>query len=177
MKHFLRRTFVIDAFVGLAVSKKVILWYLKNCGMYTLSYYSTAARPLTAQEMEALLIQASANNKRDNITGCLIAYMGRFIQVLEGDKKTILALYDKIKKDVRHTDVIIFSEDDIEKRTFPDWGMAYYPIEDNAYNRTEFKQFKRNLLLLAQLSPTTNATALTFWKRMKFLISSPPEDL
>lgn len=145
--------------------------------MYTISYDSTAARDLSVNEMESLMEQARVNNKKLNITGCLIAHMGHFIQILEGEEEVIKSLYEKIKDDTRHTNVVTFSEDNINTRTFPDWGMAYYPIDDNELNRTEFEQFKRNLSLLADLSKTTNATALTFWKRMKFIISNPPENL
>lgn len=125
--------------------------------------------------MELLLEKSRESNAQNNITGCLIAYMGRFIQVLEGDKTVVQTLFEKIKADERHTNVVAFSEDDIDSRTFSGWGMAYYPVDDKEPNKNEFEQFKRNLLLLADLSNTTNATALTFWKRMKFLISNPPE--
>lgn len=71
----------------------------------------------------------------------------------------------------------MFSEDDIDKRTFPNWGMAYYPIDAKTTSKSEFEQFKRNLLLLADLTEPTHLTAKLFWDRTKFLISNPPKDL
>ena len=143
--------------------------------MHTLSYESKASKPLSTVEMEKLLEEARANNNKQDITGCLIYYLGTFMQVLEGEKEIIEALYAKIKKDERHTNVHMFSNDHIDLRTFPNWGMAYYPIDQNNTSKAEFEQFKRNLLLLSDLTFPNNPTALTFWKRMKFLISSPPD--
>ncbi|WP_373518739.1 BLUF domain-containing protein [Pricia sp.] len=42
------------------------------------------------------------------MTGCLIYYMGVFIQVLEGEKFNVLRLFKIIKKDKRHCEVHLF---------------------------------------------------------------------
>ena len=69
--------------------------------------------------------------------------------------------------------IYMFSTEKIEKRDFPNWGMAYYPIDENNTNVQEFEQFKRNLLLLGDLIEPSNVTARLFWTRIKLLISSP----
>ena len=83
---------------------------------YTLTYESEIVNPMDSHEMGLLLEQSRNNNKRDNITGCLIYYMGGFIQVLEGEKTKVLDLYEKIKLDERHKNVHMFSEDDDVER-------------------------------------------------------------
>lgn len=55
--------------------------------------------------------------------------------------------------------------------------MVYYPIDENTTTRSEFEQFKRNLLLLADLTEPTHVTAQLFWRRTKFLIANPPKAL
>ncbi|WP_051941898.1 BLUF domain-containing protein [Maribacter forsetii] len=142
--------------------------------MYTLTYESVATNALKASEMEELLEKARTNNIRDNITGCLIYYKGRFVQLLEGDKKKIEVLYEKLMTDPRHKNVTLFSDDEITKRTFPNWGMAYYPIDEDHTNKYEFEQFKRNLILLSDLVEPTNVTAKHFWKKIKTMIAEPP---
>ncbi|MDF4220796.1 MULTISPECIES: BLUF domain-containing protein [Maribacter] len=142
--------------------------------MYTLTYESVATKKLKTVEMEELLENARANNERDDITGCLIYYKGGFVQLLEGSKKNITELYDKIKKDPRHTNVTLFSDDEISKRTFPNWGMAYYPIDENNTSKYEYEQFKRNLTLLADLVTPTNVTSKQFWKKIKTMVAEPP---
>ncbi len=142
--------------------------------MYTLTYESVATSRLTSAEMEELLEKARANNQRDDITGCLIYYKGGFVQLLEGSKEKIETLYDKIKKDPRHKNVTLFSDDEISKRTFPNWGMAYYPIDENNTNKYEYEQFKRNLILMADLIEPTNITSKQFWIKIKTMIAEPP---
>ena len=142
--------------------------------MYTLTYESIATEKIKGEEMEELLKKARANNERDGITGCLIYYKGGFDQLLEGDREKIEILYEKIKKDTRHKNVTLFSDDEISKRTFPNWGMAYYPIDENNTTKHEFEQFRRNLILLADLVETTNVTAKQFWKKIRTMISEPP---
>ena len=142
--------------------------------MYTLTYESTATNTVKGAEMEELLEKARTNNSRDGITGCLIYYKGSFVQLLEGDKKKIEALYAKIQKDERHKNVTLFAEDEISTRMFPNWGMAYYPINENHATKYEYEQFKRNLIMLSDLVKPTSVTAKKFWKKIKNLISDPP---
>ncbi len=143
--------------------------------MYTLAYESIANDNINVGVMEALLKDARSNNALKDITGCLIYYDGTFVQLLEGEKQNVLELYKKIKSDDRHIDVHMFSEDDIQARAFPDWGMAYFPIDDKKTSRHEFERFKRNLLLLTDLMEPSNITVKLFWIRIKFLLSDPPK--
>ncbi|HEA20824.1 hypothetical protein LCGC14_1173420 [marine sediment metagenome] len=142
--------------------------------MYTLAYESIADNNLNVGAMEALLKKARSNNALKGITGCLIYYDGSFVQLLEGEEQNVLELYGKIKLDGRHSDVHMFSEDDIRAGTFPDREMAYYPIDEIKASRYEFEQFKRNLLLLTDLMRPTNITVKLFWARINFLLGGPP---
>nr|WP_321413739.1 BLUF domain-containing protein [uncultured Allomuricauda sp.] len=144
--------------------------------IYTLTYESVIVNPMDSHDMDILLEQSRNNNERNNISGCLIYYMGGFIQVLEGEKKKVLELYGKIKLDSRHKNIHMFSEDENVERSFPNWGMAYYPVDASVTNKSEFEQFKRNLLLLADFTEPKHLTAKLFWDRTKFLIKNPPED-
>ncbi len=142
--------------------------------MYTLTYESVATSSFKSSEMEELLEKARANNQSVNITGCLIYFKGGFVQLLEGDKLKIVDLFTKITKDPRHKNVTLFSEDEISKRTFPNWGMAYYPINENNTDKYEYEQFKRNLILLSDLVEPTSVTSKQFWKNIKNIIIDPP---
>ncbi|WP_373519963.1 BLUF domain-containing protein [Pricia sp.] len=143
--------------------------------MYTLTYESKSTGNPTDRDMEELLTLARAKNYLEGITGCLIYYMGIFIQVIEGDKFNVLRLFNTIKKDKRHRGVHLFSDDEIDERNFPDWAMGYCSIDRNLPGTKEFDHFKKNLSLFADLSASKNITAKLFWRRVKFLISSPPE--
>ena len=142
--------------------------------MFTLTYESQANPTITNVDIENILKTAREFNSENGITGCLMYYSQRFIQILEGPEDKVKGLFENIKKDSRHTKVSLFSKDDINERNFPDWGMAYYPIDEDKMGLPEFEQFKRNLMLLADLSRPTNVTAILFWKKMKYLLSIPP---
>jgi len=76
-------------------------------------------------------------------------------------------LYNEIKRDHRHTKVELLAEGLTKNRIFPNWGMVYYPIAENRFNKSEFKQFKSNLLLLTKLTASVTKTELNFWKQIK----------
>ena len=50
---------------------------------------------------------------------------GIFLQVLEGEKEDVLKLYDIIKKDKRHHDLVLVTEGVSLKRMFDNWKMGY----------------------------------------------------
>ena len=142
--------------------------------MYTLAYESIATEQMKFRDMELLLAHARTKNNRSGITGCLVYYEGGFLQLLEGERAAVEKVYEKIKLDNRHKDLHLFSDDTITERTFPNWGMAYYPVSEDHSSQYEFEQFKRNLLLLTDLIEPTNVTAKLFWKRIKILLAHPP---
>ncbi|GAA0858763.1 BLUF domain-containing protein [Aliiglaciecola litoralis] len=97
--------------------------------MQELVYLSQTTQDFNEQELTDLLKKARANNLQKGITGLLL-YNGidMFIQVIEGEREAVIALYEKIKTDPRHTDVVMLWLDTIEKRSFPDWQMGFKPV-------------------------------------------------
>lgn len=92
---------------------------------YQIVYYSEATRQFSEQELIELLQYANINNTKNNITGCLIYANGKFIQMLEGEQNLVRALFDKIKQDKRHTNVIVAVEMSVSSKLFPEWGMGF----------------------------------------------------
>ena len=101
--------------------------------LYTLVYKSTALVELDRYELNPLLHQARARNKRLKITGLLLYANKRFLQVLEGEEKNVLSLYSEIQQDPRHTKLEVLMQNPIDKRMFPDWSMGYRKIDSNEY--------------------------------------------
>lgn len=73
---------------------------------YAISYVSTAHIDLTEQEIEDIMAKTNKFNKTEKITGILLYNERNFFQLIEGEKKTIQDLYEKIKQDKRHKDII-----------------------------------------------------------------------
>jgi hypothetical protein len=92
---------------------------------YQLIYSSQASQPMTAANLEEILLDARAGNEKRDITGVLVYVDGVFLQVIEGDRDAVLGLMASIAKDTRHTSVKVFHEAEIEERAFANWRMAF----------------------------------------------------
>ena len=91
--------------------------------LYRVAYVSRAIRALDWPALDALLVRAQANNRRDGISGLLVYDAGSFLQVFEGPTDAVEALIRRIEKDSRHTDIVVLSAGPIEERYFEGWGM------------------------------------------------------
>ena len=92
--------------------------------MYRLIYLSTS-KSLTDDDLTQLLIKSQKSNRLNDISGILLHKNGEFIQVLEGKKKAVTDLFNVIKKDNRHENIVAFDKKDIEKRYFSGYFMAF----------------------------------------------------
>lgn len=133
--------------------------------MYQLNYRSQARKDLQMKDLEAILSSANLTNTAFDISGCLIFHNGYFLQILEGDKEDVLAIYEKIKKDSRHEAVTLLGESVVEKRTFPEWNMAYHEPEDKS-----MRQFVHNLILVAEFSDKSSESLKSFWLEVRKIL-------
>ena len=97
--------------------------------MYYLIYISSATELMDETELMALLNSSRKNNKRNDITGMMLYKSGNFMQMLEGEKVVILSLFEKIKQDRRHKNIVeIFSGEELE-RCFQEWSMGFHNMD------------------------------------------------
>ena len=89
-----------------------------------LVYVSNRKQNCSAEEIEKILESCKKNNPPLDITGVLLYSDTKFIQLVEGEAKVIMALYEKIKKDHRHSNAIMISYNPINGKSFPSWHMA-----------------------------------------------------
>jgi hypothetical protein len=89
-----------------------------------LMYASRAAKPLDTEELAAILRQSKAGNPTAGITGVLCCTDNVFIQVLEGGRAAVNALYRRISADPRHQDVTLLTYEEIGERRFAGWSMG-----------------------------------------------------
>jgi hypothetical protein len=97
--------------------------------MYYLIYISTAIKLMNQQELCEILTVSRKNNVQNDITGILLYSEGIFLQALEGSKSSVNEVYSKIEKDKRHKNLIILITGESDNRMFPNWSMAFIPIE------------------------------------------------
>lgn len=94
-------------------------------------YISDATKEYTWPELDTLRKEASSRNKLEKITGVLLFDGLHFMQVLEGEEKKVLALFNKIKRDSRHKNVEPLIQNPIAKRNFSSWSMGLITCDQN----------------------------------------------
>ncbi len=110
--------------------------------MISLIYVSSAVKLMSDKELLEILKTSRANNEKYDVTGLLLYKGGNFMQVLEGSEEQVEKLYETIRKDPRHKDVTIISREQIQKRQFPNWEMAFQNLDNPAVkNEPGYSQF------------------------------------
>jgi hypothetical protein len=91
-----------------------------------LVYASRAAGSIDDSLVKSIIEASSARNLGQGITGVLCTQAGQdvFLQVLEGSRQDVNALYASIVRDARHRDVTLLSYEEIEQRRFSNWRMG-----------------------------------------------------
>lgn len=84
-------------------------------------------------ELVNLLLQSRDNNERLGLTGALVYGDGQFMQVIEGDKQAVTALYARIAADPRHQGVFKMADKTITERTFHNWSMAFRELSSGEF--------------------------------------------
>ena len=138
--------------------------------MYELIYCSNAHSNLKNEDISDILGKARDFNLKNEITGCLLLHNNEFIQILEGDRKILKDLIEKIKKDVRHSHVMVLAENEIEKRVFEQWSMAYHKIENDDVINVDKIIFVNNFLTLSELIAKPTHASRVFWYMAKQLL-------
>ncbi len=89
-----------------------------------LMYASRATDSVDQEVLSAILKKSKANNPDLGVTGVLCFSGGIFLQVLEGGRSPVSALYNRIASDPRHRDVVLLSYQEIGERSFASWSMG-----------------------------------------------------
>ncbi|MFC3627585.1 BLUF domain-containing protein [Vogesella amnigena] len=89
-----------------------------------LLYASRSAQPSSQSLLETILTQSQLHNPTHGITGVLCYSGDIFMQVLEGGRSEVSALYNHIAADSRHQGVELLSFEEITERRFAGWTMG-----------------------------------------------------
>ena len=97
--------------------------------MLRLIYLSTARLGLEAADLENILSRAVAHNLAHGVTGVLLFNGRNFLQVLEGPRRMVEELYERITRDPRHTGVTLIKTEDVRALSYPEWGMKLKDVD------------------------------------------------
>jgi hypothetical protein len=89
-----------------------------------LLYASRATEPTAPEAIHDILRQSHAHNPAQGITGILCQSNKIYLQVLEGGRAPVNALYAKLLRDPRHTDVVLLHYQEITERRYAGWTMG-----------------------------------------------------
>jgi hypothetical protein len=89
-----------------------------------LLYASRIVGDSYSETIHAIMQQSHVHNPAKGITGILCHNERLFMQVLEGGRDQVNALFAKISRDPRHTDVILLHYEEIVERRYSCWTMG-----------------------------------------------------
>lgn len=98
--------------------------------LFRMLYTSAAVGPVTTAVTGTILRVAQAHNAAHGITGVLCQGRGRYLQVLEGERSALDALYARIAADQRHKDLVLVCAQTITSRRYGRWAMAHVDLAD-----------------------------------------------
>ncbi|WIB00370.1 MULTISPECIES: BLUF domain-containing protein [unclassified Curtobacterium] len=97
--------------------------------MRSIVYTSTQTRPITDIELAQILAVGRERNTSLGVTGILAHKGDNCLGILEGDDAVVGARFEQVRADPRHTNVRVLMDEQIVARSFPDWSMAFQPID------------------------------------------------
>lgn len=92
-----------------------------------LVYVSAATQGLAPDQIERIRVSSERENRRAAITGLLLHQGASFYAVLEGDRRRVFRLMERIITDPRHRDVQILRESPVTRRRFENWSFGSIP--------------------------------------------------
>lgn len=107
---------------------------------YSICYLSQESESLTFEQLEQLLNQTAHNNNELGLSGILIHTLGRFFQIIEGPKKDVVNIYEKIQNDDRHTDFLELYSGSVKEYYFKSYSSTF-KILDNSSDIEKVNQY------------------------------------
>ena len=114
---------------------------------FAISYVSTVDRELNEKEIIEVLDWSKNWNNNHNITGLLLYSEGNFFQVIEGEEEDIKSLFERIKQDSRHHNIIKIFEREIHKEAF-DGYISDFVSENTQYKRKTVENYINHIKVL-----------------------------
>lgn len=100
--------------------------------LYQVLYVSTLSPELPLSVVADIAHHARARNAAHGITS-LLAFDGqRFCQLLEGERRPVLSLAERIRSDPRHAGVEVLHHGPLQARRFSDFQLAFTSGEEEA---------------------------------------------
>lgn len=133
--------------------------------MIELVYYSISNTEITSEILSDILITSRDFNSKNNVTGCLLYHNKVFLQLLEGEKETVENLFEKIKDDKRHSNIVLIEK--VEERLFSDWSMAFHELNSS---KMSINQFIKDINFYTDTTEKQTEASDMFWRMVKQIV-------
>ena len=101
-----------------------------SAALYEILYVSTMAADAPLRTVADIAAQSRTANLAANITGVLVFDGMRFCQHLEGNRKQVLRLLERIRLDPRHTNVEVVHHGALNERRFRRFSLGYTTLDE-----------------------------------------------
>lgn len=118
-----------------------------------IAYVSQISLSVSDKEIMELLENSQQNNIEKDISGVLLYSEGNFFQVIEGEEETINSLFEKIKADQRHENIILIFDRPINKAAMDGYKSDFITNR----KRYESDPISEYLLHIRTLDPKSQA--------------------
>lgn len=88
-------------------------------------YRSRAVIPQSDLDLFYLLAHARRRNEALSLSGLIVYDRGFFFQWLEGDDVALGKVWNSIRRDPRHHEILVLADQPIPTRLFDDWHMRF----------------------------------------------------
>ncbi len=91
--------------------------------VYQLIYTSKMRSGMGEKTINKIVMQSRERNQAHNITGMLLCANDVILQIIEGERHEVEALYRQITRDTRHREVMILADQETDVREFKNTPM------------------------------------------------------
>jgi len=115
--------------------------------MHMISYVSDVmvGPQIIKNEMANIVDVAQTRNKKFDVTGVLFYENNHFFQIIEGEEAKLRDVYRSIEKDKRHAHVTKLIDQPVVDRTFSDWSMESFYVDNPSFINPETLMLLREL--------------------------------
>ncbi|MBP2833668.1 BLUF domain-containing protein [Aquimarina sp. U1-2] len=107
---------------------------------YIISYVSTVHPDVSSTDISQLMDYVRTYNNTIGLTGILMYSEGNFFQVLEGEEKLVKMMFERIKQDSKHYNIIKMLDSQMNTNSFSEYHSSFTVIADD-YSKNELLEF------------------------------------
>ncbi|WP_281541258.1 BLUF domain-containing protein [Maribacter aestuarii] len=138
--------------------------------MFSLIYRSTAKPDFYQMDLRTMMERSRINNKKNNITGCLLHHNNNFVQLLEGEEKVVRRLFGKIAKDERHKDIVLLNLEENLYPLFSKFSMVYNNLDDLSDQIRDKRLLFDQIFHDSEMVKSPGSSKLALWVQVNKLL-------